>query len=159
MANGRMFVATFEDVAVTAIQDLFYLKASATVPVWVHQVVLSQRTLTAWEAKPVRIRYVPATVTQSTGTAVTPSGVDVGGKAAAAASTVVANATTLATSSGTIIDLYAEQWAFLNGLIWIPPDPQDRIFIKPGDAIVVRLEVAPSGSMNVSGTLQFEEVG
>jgi len=157
---GRMFKGAFSAVAITAAQDLFYLKASSTVPVLLHSVTLGQKTLTAWEAKELKFVYLPATVTAgSGGSSVTLRGSDPGGMAAAAASTCRANDTTLATSSGTAYDQVDDDWVFTNGYVWLPADPRDRIFIKPGDGLAIRLGSNPSASMTASGTIEIEELG
>lgn len=156
---GRMFKATFNDVAVAAAQDLFYIKAGATQPVLLHSVQLSQKTLTAWEGKNLRFQYKTGSVTAgSGGTSVTPRGSDAGGMAAAAAMTVRANDTTGATAT-TTTDEWSEEWVFTNGFLWVPADPRGRILIKPTDGLVIRLDTAPSGSMTASGSLELEEIG
>ena len=156
---GRMFKGAFSAVSVSVAQELFYIKASATVPVFLHSVTLGQKTLTTAEAKELKFVYLPATVTVgSGGTAVTLRGADPGGMAAAAASTCRANDTVLATSAGSY-DLADDDWIFTNGYLWLPADPRDRPFIKPGDAMVVRLGTAPSGAMVASGTIEIEEIG
>lgn len=157
---GRMFKASFTAVAITAAQDLFAIKAGATVPIFVHSVTLGQKTLSAWEAKELKFSYLPATATLgSGGTTATSRGSDPGGMAAAAAATVHVNDTTGATSSGTAYDIFDDDWVFTNGYIWLPADPRDRIFIRPAEALAVRLGTAPSGSMTCSGTIEYEEIG
>ena len=61
MARGRVYTIFMDAVAVTATQDLFTIQAAAGVPLEIHAVNLSQKTLTAWEAKDVTFKYVPAT--------------------------------------------------------------------------------------------------
>lgn len=158
---GRLFTVDFNDVTVSAIQDLLTIKAGATQPIIVHSVQFSQKTLTSWEGKNIRFRYTPNTVTLGTGgTTPTPRGTDAGGMAAASSATIHANdVTTFATSSGTITDLWSEEWAFLNGFLWVPADPRGRILIKPTDALAIHLDTAPSSAMVASGSVQYEEIG
>lgn len=153
---GRVYSLSFSDVAVAAAQDLLIAQASASVPIAIHSVTLSQKTLTSWEAKGVLLRRVPATVTLgSGGSTPTPRPMNAGDTAAGG--TYHANDTTPATSGGTIVDLHSEEWNFLNGLFWLPP-PEDRPIIRVSEAFTVKLVTAPSGSMTASGTLVFEEL-
>jgi hypothetical protein len=126
------------------------------VPIELHSVTLGQKTLSAWEAKELRFVYLPATVTITGGTAVTPSPVLPGD--AAAVTTVKSNNTTLATTGGSARDLFNDDWAFLNGFYWSPPGDEGRFVIKPADAVVIRLPTAPSGAMVVSGAVEFGEL-
>jgi hypothetical protein len=143
-------------VAVSATQDLFTIQAAAGVPLEIHAVNLSQKTLTAWEAKDVTFKYVPATVTLTGGTAVTPTAMLPGD--AAAGATCKVNSTTVATSGGTIRTILADDFNFLNGFYWSPAGDDDRIIIKGSDAWVMRLGTAPSGSMTCSGWVSFAEL-
>lgn len=153
---GRIYSLTFKDIAVAAAQDLFYLLQTASIPIALHSVALTQKTLTAWEAKNVLIKRVPATVTVgSGGTSGTPRPLNSNDTAASGTGRV--NDTTGATSSGTIVDLHAEEWNFLNGLYYLPP-PEDRPIIQVSQALVVALVTAPSASMTASGTLIYEEL-
>ncbi|MFO1185830.1 MAG: hypothetical protein U1E56_13765 [Bauldia sp.] len=153
---GRIYSLSFKDVAVSVAQDLFAVLCSSSVPIAIHSVTLTQKTLTNWEAKNVSMRRVTATVTLgSGGSTPTPRPTNAGD--AAAGGTYHANDTTVATSSGTIVDTHAEEWNFLNGLYYLPP-PEDRPIIRVSEAFVVRLDTAPSAAMTCSGTLVFEEL-
>lgn len=153
---GRVYSLSFSDVAVSAAQDLLIAQASSSVPIAVHSVTLTQKTLTAWEAKNVRIRRVPATVTLGSGGS-TPTPRPLLKNDAAAGGTYHANDTTPATSSGTIVDLHSEEWNFLNGFYYLPP-PEDRPVIGVSEAVTVKLDTAPSAAMTCSGTIVFEEL-
>ena len=72
--------------------------------------------------------------------------------------TATINNTTLATSSGTIVTLFADEFNFINGFYWSPAGQDDRIIVAPSSAFCVRLGTAPSGSMNVSGSVTFAEL-
>lgn len=153
---GRVYSLSFSDIAVAAAQDLLGITTTASVPIAIHSVVLSQKTLTSWEAKNVKLLRVPATVSQgSGGTTPTPRPMNAGD--AAAGGTYHANDTTPATSGGTIVVLHNEEWNFLNGLFWLPP-PEDRPIIRVSEGFMVNLVTAPSASMTCSGTVVFEEL-
>ena len=153
---GRVYSLSFKDVAVAAAQDLLGVTTSASVPIAIHSVTLTQKTLTAWEAKNVLFRRVPATVTQGSG-GTTPTPRPMNANDTAAGGTYHVNDTTAATSSGTIVDIHSEEWNFLNGLYWLPP-PEDRPIIRISEGFMVNLVTAPSGSMTSSGTIIFEEL-
>ena len=153
---GRVYSLSFKDVAVSVAQDLLAITCSASVPVIVHSVTLTQKTLTNWEAKNVSMRRLPATVTQGSG-GTTPTPRPLAANDAAAGGTYHANDTTGATTSGTAVDIHTEEWNFLNGLYYLPP-PEDRPVVRVSEAFVVKLDTAPSGAMTCSGTLVFEEI-
>lgn len=155
---SRIYTASFDTTAVTAAEDFFTLISSSTtfVPIEIHSVTLSQKTLTSWEAKDITFKRLPGPVTTTGGTSVTPRLMDPNGSAAATSALI--NSTTLATSTGTTVTLYADDFNFLNGFYWSPAGNDDRIVINPGAAFVVRLGTAPSGSMTVSGTVTFAEL-
>lgn len=157
MARGRVYsVATTTPFAVTTAVDLVTIKAGATIPFEVHAFGVGQKTLTAWEAKDIALRYIPATVTITAGTAVTPAAMLPSDAAAGVSATV--NNTTLATSTGTIRDLVTDDWAFLNGYYWSAAGDDDRYVVKPSEAVVLRLGTAPSASMTVSVWMTIAEI-
>lgn len=154
---ARVYTATMADVAVTAAQDLFYLLAAAEKPIEIHSVQLSQKTLTAWEARGLLFLRVPATVTVGSG------GSSITARPmlpndTAASTTARINDTTSATSGGTIVNLLGDTFNVLNGFYWSPAGADDRIVIAGGSAFVVKLVTAPSASMTVSGSVTFSEL-
>lgn len=151
-----MFSAVIDEVTVSAVQDLFHLKAGAGSPIIIHSLAISQRGMTAAEALRVRLKRQTGTVTQgSGGSTSTPK--FLGPTSVSSGVTVHANDTTQA-SAGTIDTLVADTWQLLNGLIWIPV-PETRITIAAGTGFIVDLATAPSVSstMKVSGTVKWEE--
>jgi len=116
-----------------------------------------QRTLgTNWEAKPVRIRRVPATVTAgSGGSTPTPRRLNFGD--AVATITAHANDTTAMTSSGTIEDLLQDMAVFFNGFLFVAT-PREDIIIQPSQGLAINLPTAPSASTNMSWTAIVEEL-
>lgn len=153
---ARVYTVSMDNVAVSATQDLFTILCSSTVPIEIHSVNMDQKTLTSWEAKDITFKRVPATVTVTAGTSVTARPMVPNDTAAAVTATI--NNTTPATSSGTIVTLLATEFNFLNGFYWSPAGQDDRIIIAPSSAFCVRLGTAPSGSMNVSGSVTFAEL-
>lgn len=153
---ARVYTVSMDAVAVSATQDFFTLLCSSTVPIEIHSVVMSQKTLTAWEAKDITFKRVPATVTVTGGTAVTPRPALPNDSASVVTATI--NNTTLATSGGTIVTTYADDFNFVNGFYWSPAGQDDRMIFAPSSAFCVRLGTNPSASMTVSGTVTFAEL-
>ena len=154
--TGRMYSINFADVSVAATQDLINITATASMAFKIHRVELGQRTLTAWESKPVKLIRFPTTVTAgSGGSAVTPAKLNFGDAAATATSR--ANDTTPMTTSGTSTILLARDWEFLNGfLVVFTPDERPVVAINQG--VALNLPTAPSGATLASGTILIEEL-
>lgn len=153
---GRIYTASFDDVSISAVQDLLSVKASAAVAIAIHQIVLGQRSLTSWEARPLRfMRYSGAFTDGSGGNAATPRPHSTG-DAAAVASARINDTTTF--SGGTSLTLLTDEWVFLNNYLYLPA-PEDRIILAPSQAFVLRLPTAPSAGMSASGSITFEEIG
>lgn len=152
----RLYAVTFSAVAVVVAQDLFNLTATANMAFKIHYIELGQKTLTSWEAKEIRLRYMPAVVTAgSGGSAPTPRPINPSDVAATV--TAHTNDTAGMTSSGTPYDMLARDWEFLNGFFWMPA-PEQRPIVKPGAGIALELPTAPTASMTASGTIVFEEL-
>ncbi len=148
----RDFLGVFEQVAVTAIQDLFELVAPADAAVLVDWVVITQSSDAgdaAAEQLPILIHR--GTATGSGGSSVTPSPAAVGG--AAFGGTLEANNTTQSVE-GTF--LHAEAFNIQIGFYWFPPRP---IVISPSGLFIVELQVAPADSLTMNGTIGFREIG
>lgn len=154
---GRMYSASFSGVSVSAAQDLFELAAAAGVAVVIHEVHISQDASETSEQLPFTIKRIPATVTSGSGGS-TPTPRKMAPGDAAAASTVEANNTTRATSSGTIETIRRMSENILNGF-HIVCTPETRIVVPPSGTIVVGLETAPGAALTMSGELIFEEIG
>jgi len=106
----------------------------------------------------VSILRVPATATSGSGGAsVTPRKIG-GALDSAAASTVEAGNTTLATTSGTLETIRRAAENILNGWHWVFT-PETRIVVPPSGMVVVRLITGGTAAMPVSGELIFEEIG
>lgn len=159
---GRAYTVTFTAVAVTATQDLFYIKPAAEKPCILEQCSISNvgGTADAGDAQEellrVEIIRLPSTVTVgSGGSSFTPSPLAVNDSAAGFTARI--NDTTVATTSGTAKTLVADGFNVRAGWIWLPV-PEHRIVVANAEAIVVRLNLAPADSINLSGTLTVREL-
>jgi len=148
---GRMYVGVFEQVSVSAIQDLFELNAPADAAVIVHRILITQSAGETSEQLPILIHR--ASTSGSGGTTPTASPLEVGSPAFGG--TVEANNTSQGTE-GTFI--HAEGFNVLNGFDF-HPTPECRPVISPSGRLVVELQAAPAAALTMNGIILFEEVG
>lgn len=154
--SGRFYTISITDVAVSAAQDLFGVLATSGMAFEIWRLELGQKTLTTWEAKGIKVIRNPVTATVgSGGSAATPRPLNFGDPAATVTARI--NDTTPQSTNGTAAVLYARDWEFLNGLIWVPL-PDERPVIAPSQGVNINLPTAPSGSMTVSGSLVIKEL-
>lgn len=158
--EGRLYTIVFENVTVTAAQDLFSASGSSGKICRVKRVVLgaSDTTLQTAQSLRLRIQFMPKTITLgSGGSAPTPQPVDSGD--AAASFTAHVNDTTVATTSGTASNQVCQGvhnfagWDFTLD----PPIP----FGAQGtsvEGIAIDLLSTVSGTCHFSGTAWIEEI-
>lgn len=157
MNIGRAYNVTFDDIAVSAVQDMLILKASAGVPFIIEEIEVGQRGLSAWEAKPLVLHKVTGSPTIGTSNAVTPTPMD-GNASAMAATTSAWRNNTTPFSGGTDLKLWSREFVFLNGFFYLPA-PEDRLIFPVSSYAVLQLPTAPSGSTNMSLSCTFREIG
>ena len=114
----------------------------------------AQGTLPTAALIEVRCRFLPATVTQSGGTSVTPQKLDAGD--AAASFTAFINNTTKATTSGTAVITDADGAHIFTGVDLMPTVPA---VIGPAEAWVFELIAGTAQSVVCSGGVYVEELG
>lgn len=151
---GRMYSAAFEQVSVTAAQDLFEINAPADSVVVLHGLTISQSS----DAGDSQSEQLPLLIhlgssTGSGGTTATPSPMHLGD--AAFGGTVTVNNTSQSTE-GTI--LHAESFNVMAGLaLWWTPET--RPVISPSDRLIIELQSAPTDALTMDGTVYIEELG
>ena len=151
---GRIYTATFEEVAVSAAQDLFEVIAPSNGVVVVHGLMLTQSS-DAGDAQSEQLNILihRGTATGTGGTSVTPRTLDVGDSAFGG--TCEANNTTQSVEGAFI---HAENFNVMAGLaIWWTPET--RPVLSPSGLFIVELQTTPADSLTMSGTLYFEEIG
>jgi hypothetical protein len=149
-----MYSATFDQVGVTAAQDLFQLTAPADAVVRIHAVYISQSSDAGDAAsEQLNILVHRGSTDGSGGSAPTPSPLQVGFPSAGTA--IEANNTSQSTE-GT--NIHTDCFNVMAGWTWIPT-PETRPVISPSGRLVVELQTAPSDSLTMSGTVVFEEIG
>jgi len=158
---GRIQIAEFEDVAITAAQDLFEILCASTGIIEIHAVELGQTSDVGDAAEEIlELEFVrgDGTVTSgSGGSTVTPQPKDNGDSAPAA--TVEANNTTrMVVGTGVLDPQGKETWnvRIPYSKIWTP---ELRPLITPGDRWTFSLNDAPGDSLTCSAAVYFEEKG
>lgn len=154
--GNRIYSAVFSRVTVAAVQDLFYIKAGAGNGIELQYVMLTANAVTSPAEIQVRIKRLPATVTAgSAGSSPTVNFND-SADTKAAGSTVRANDTTQATTSGTAAILYICEWNVLNPFEFVPM-PETRFVAGINEALIVDVGATPGASTVVSGTIHWAE--
>ena len=151
---GLIYTATFEEVAVTAVQDLFQITAPSDATVMIHSFYCSQSSDAGdSESEQLNILIHRGSTDGSGGTTITARPMQVGFPAAG--STIEVNNTTQSTE-GNII--HAESWNVMAGYQY-RPTPEEKVYISPSGRLIFELQTAPADSLTMSGTLVFEEIG
>lgn len=163
MGAGRLYVVPFVAVAVTAQQDLLYLKPAADKPIILEAVYLNAVGGSAdagdgqEELLDVEIIRLPATVTVgSGGTSVTPT--PVMPSDTAAGFTARANDTTKATTSGTALVEHPDMMNNRAGWPYAGP-AEHREWCFNAQALVVRLNTTVADSILLGGVAKVRELG
>lgn len=168
---GRLYVAQFENVAVSATQDLFELQPYPQNPIVIHSLMLYNVGAdvgdAAEEMMRITIRWLGGTLTAGSGgttTAAYSPSPRFFYPAVASDTPVEQNNTTKATTTGNNLVRAVGGWNIRMPFerIWTP---ETRIVAAyDGDnaaqsALVVRLENSPADAISMSGELVFEEIG
>jgi hypothetical protein len=154
---GRIYTAVFNNVAVTAVQDLFELVAPADSIVVLHDIHISQNSDVADAAEEIlRIELTSGhTTSGSGGSAVTPVAAQLQDSAFGGSCEV--NNTTQA-SAGTIVTHYVWNFNIRAGFDKIFT-PETRPVIAPSRRMCLELPAQPADSLTMSGSITFEEIG
>lgn len=159
---GRAYVVSFQAVAMTAQQDLFYIKPAADKPVFIEQakVAVIGGTADAADAQEELLSieqiYVPATVTAgSGGNSATPQPLAINDTAASFTARI--NDTTPATTSGSLTRRDSDGWNNRIPYLWLPA-PEHRPIIASAAAWCLRLTTTPADSITVNGSLIVREI-
>lgn len=162
---GRAYSFTFENVSVSAAQDLFYIKPAADKVCIIEAVYLSNvgGAADAGDTQEELLRLVcnrlPATVTVGSGGSASGTGTlnPLATNDAAAGFTARSNDTTPATTSGTARTLRADGWNVRIPYVWMPP-PEHRPIVANAEAIVFKLLSTPADAISVSGEIIVREL-
>lgn len=154
---GRLVMVTFDQVSVSAAQDLFSIKASSSVPIAPVRLILKQSTK-AQDANEFQVRWRVRRGQTSQGSGgSTPTGVKKITGDGTITSTIHANDTTQA-SGGTIETMVNSVFNDRAGeeFIWTP---NDEFLVAVSTCLTVELPAAPSATLTMNGTLWYMEFG
>lgn len=155
---SRIYTVIFDNVAVTAAQDLYELLAGSANPIVLHRLTLTQNSeIGDAQDEQLRVtikRVTGAPTSGSGGSAPTPRPVDQG-DAAAAFTAEVNNTTQL--SGGTSVTLHSEAWNVRAGMDYFPA-PEQRFTFQISTRCVASLDAAPADSVSMHGTAVIEEL-
>jgi hypothetical protein len=153
---GRRYTVGFEQVSCSAAQDVFLIKAPATMVLKLVSFRLGQSSTTTSTQQRVRVSRLTATVTNGTGgAAATPRKNEQGDPAATF--TARANDTTQATTSGAKTTLFEDAFNVLSGFQYVPV-PEEYYTIPPNEAIVIEFP-AMGVTATYDGSVVVEEIG
>jgi hypothetical protein len=152
----RCYTVNFEDVTVSAVQDLFSLDAASDKPIELVALEFAQNTETGDAAEEqLRIKVTRGNTTVgSGGTAPTPQPMSPGDTAAGFTARV--NDTTQA-SAGTAVDLISTAFNVRVGYSWGPVPFGMGIWTSGTSLLVVKLMAAPADALDLSGTATIIE--
>jgi hypothetical protein len=158
--EGRMYTVQFNDVSVSAVQDLFEISPADDKPVEICGIQLSNTggAADAGDAQEelLRLQIIRGfTSSGSSGSSPTPAPVDPGDAAAGFSAevnnTTVANTGTSVTIMSTGINIRLPE------ALWFPPECRPKAS-QANTTIVVRLPDAPADAVKMSGTLWVREL-
>lgn len=156
---GRIYTASFEPTAVSALVDVFEALAAADVPVLIHGWHLAQTSDLGDAAEEVlhleTVRGIGAT-SGSGGAAATETPIDVNSPATQTAVEVL-NTTRIVAGGGSLVELEDYGWNIrLPWDFFYPPELRARV--DPGELWTLGLPSAPADEITLIGTLWFEEL-
>ncbi len=141
--SGRIYTMSFSNVTLSAVQDMLAVYAGSSKIFAVLSVNIGQVTGTSVANQRIRLRYLPVTVTAGSGGSAGTLKPFVSGDAAPTITGRI-NDTVQATTNGTAVDLWDDQWNIINGFLWVPPIPSRPPVIGISGAFIVSLDTAPA---------------
>ncbi len=154
---ARAYRVTFVAVAVSLPQDLVQITGATgkRMRILRHWVGCTDTSVATGQMISLRARFMPATFTIGSGgtTSITPSKNDPG-DAACSSTTCATNNTTPGTTNGTAVVSYANGCHLYQGDNWRYDNPPE---IGPTEAFVFELLSTVSGTVHLSGGVEFEE--
>ncbi len=156
MASGRIYLFPFTRVAITAVQDLWNVAATAGMAFELHSISLGAEGATTAEELSIQIKRLTATVTNGTGGAAV-TGVPNPTTGSAATITCRCNDTGRGSTNGTTTIMFSDTWQLTNGYVyqWAP---EDRPMFGLSQNLLIGLEAAPAGSHTCSGVITVAEL-
>lgn len=157
LALERLYTCLFENVTVTAVQDLLYYKASATNGAEIRRISLTASGISAAAEVRVRLKRLPATVTVGSGGSAPTINKVSSRNGIAALGAVRANDTSQSTTSGTAAILTSWNWQVLQEFLEIPPTEGERWECDVSEALVIEIDATPASTV-LSGWWTWKEI-
>jgi hypothetical protein len=156
----RVYKANFNAVNVgTAVQDIWTLFAGASNGVQLHRCDMSAAAITTAVQVNVRLKRGTATVTIGSGGTAPAKNLADDGDTKASGSTLHANDTTQATTSGNFTGLVqAWQWNLLLPFDYMPgPEDEDRDCCSVSEALIFDLPATIAATYSLSSNIAWRE--
>jgi hypothetical protein len=157
MSALRLYTFGFRAVTVAAVQDLLYVKAGSANGLALRRLSLSASSITAAAEIVLRLKRLPATVTVGSGGSAPTIQKVSSRNAIAALSTVRANDTAQATTSGTAQELGNWNWDVLQDFLEVPPTEEERWECDINEALIFDVSATPASTV-LSGFGVFQEI-
>lgn len=155
MATGRKYTVTFNNVSVSAVQDLISIQSTSGMAFALHELWIGQYTASSVGNLRFTVkRFTAAYVIGSGGSSATPVKINNGD--AAATVTGRTNDTTQ-TTSGTSTIIRPDVFNVINGYLWLPA-PADQPVFGISSAMVISLDGPPGSAESMSGGVVIEEL-
>lgn len=154
----RLYTIQFNNVSVSAVQDLVSVYTGANIAIEVHEIVIGQ--ISATTVGNLRLtfkRFSGSFTTGSGGTTPTPAPHNFNDIATKISSAHVNDTTQCAIGSGAVAILRADVYNVVNGFQLLPP-PEDRYQIAPSQAFTLSLDSTPGSAQTMSGSLVYAEL-
>jgi hypothetical protein len=153
----RRYIVPAEQLSLTAASDIIQISGATgkmlRIIRWAFRP--ADNTLATAQVLSTRCRFLPATVTVTGGTSVTPQKIDPGD--AAASFTATKNNTTKTTTGGTAVTVDVGGGHIYNGY---EQQPEKEILVGPSEAFVFELlSSAIQGTVTVNAEVEVEELG
>jgi len=150
---GRLYSVTVGNEAQTTAKTLMEIAAAADLIVTLERMWISQSSFDTSENLNARVEDVTTTGTGTTFTTPVPL------------QTSDTAATAVAKTNFTIEPIYsgliyaAQGFNVLSGWLWTPANDDEVVTVSPSQLAGIRLDVAPSGTMDFSYGFIFREIG
>jgi hypothetical protein len=155
---GRRYYAQLDALAVSAVEDLWWISAAAGFVTLIHEIWAMQEDVEVSEQLPLRV-FRTTTNNAAQGTGITPAPVNVGD---AAYSGTVRSGITGANLSAETTPLFGIAHDERVGWHWLPTPA--GVLVLQGAAstngrLAIKLDAAPTNALKISGYVLLEEIG
>lgn len=154
---GRVYEASFNEVSVSAVQDLFMLQTTSGMACKILEVAFDQKSTSTLAFYGLVFRRFSGSYAAGSGGSSATINKHNFGDAGATCTVGVNETTPTAISSGAQANIRNDVFNIINGYEYFWPQDKE-IIMAPSQAFCVYLEDAPGSAINISGALVFEEL-